>query len=226
MRAFILLLFISQLSFFSVYAQCEDCAPTTEDIDYCFTDARFGIRCAQFIEKSDYFIFSTKKSKSYKLPIIKEGENHVDYLLTQITEKTAKLSAIDVLFLEVALETWNVEKTKIGFDFTDSGLGIKILEQGNGDIPAKGDEIVVHYKGMLENGEVFDSSYDRGTPLTFPIGVGRVIDGWDEGLTSIPVGTKAILRIPPEIGYGERSIGRIPANSTLYFEVELIDIVD
>ena len=81
----------------------------------------------------------------------------------------------------------------------------------------------VHYTGLLETGFKFDSSHDRGKPFSFPLGLGRVIKGWDEAIALMSKGEKRTLIIPPELGYGSRSKGKIPSNSTLIFEVELID---
>ncbi|KAI0402881.1 hypothetical protein F4802DRAFT_336526 [Xylaria palmicola] len=89
----------------------------------------------------------------------------------------------------------------------------------------KGDSIEVHYRGTLAaNGNKFDASYDRGTPFGFPLGAGRVIKGWDEGLLDMCIGEKRTLTIPPELGYGNRGMGPIPAGSTLVFETELMGI--
>ena len=107
----------------------------------------------------------------------------------------------------------------------DSGLKTIIHIEGTGEMPSVGDEIVVHYKGLLADGTEFDSSHSRGTPFTFVVGQGRVIKGWDEALLKMKVGEKRTLIIPPELGYGERGAGAaIPPNSTLIFEVELIKI--
>ena len=108
---------------------------------------------------------------------------------------------------------------------TASGLKYTDLVEGTGAIPQAGKTVTVHYKGTLENGKQFDSSYDRRVPADFRIGVGAVIKGWDEGLTSMKVGGKRRLVIPPNLGYGPQ--GRppdIPGNSTLIFEVELLDV--
>ncbi|KAI1737788.1 hypothetical protein F4680DRAFT_206324 [Xylaria scruposa] len=89
----------------------------------------------------------------------------------------------------------------------------------------KGDSIEVHYRGTLAaNGNKFDASYDRGTPFGFQLGGGRVIQGWEEGLLDMCIGEKRTLTIPPELGYGNRGMGPIPAGSTLVFETELMGI--
>ncbi|MGV8058270.1 MAG: peptidylprolyl isomerase [Smithellaceae bacterium] len=105
-----------------------------------------------------------------------------------------------------------------------SGLMYVVLVEGVGDkTPKPGTAVSVHYSGRLLNGKKFDSSLDRGKPLQFPVGIGRVINGWDEALLSMKKGEKRILIIPPHLGYGEMRIGPIPPNSLLVFEVELLD---
>ena len=107
----------------------------------------------------------------------------------------------------------------------DSGLKTIVHKEGTGKNPIPGDNITVHYKGLLADGTEFDSSHSRGTPFTFIVGQGRVIPGWDEGLLYMKVGEKRTLIIPSELGYGERGAGgTIPPNATLIFEVELIKI--
>ena len=108
-------------------------------------------------------------------------------------------------------------------EVTESGLRMIIHKKGDGQKPQSGQTVEVHYSGMLENGTKFDSSVDRQRPFTFPIGQGRVIKGWDEGLALMSKGEKRTLIIPPDLGYGDRDMGRIPPNSTLIFEVELIN---
>lgn len=87
-----------------------------------------------------------------------------------------------------------------------------------------GDFISVHYEGKLEDGTVFDSSYSRGQPITFQLGIGQVIQGWDQGLTRMCIGEKRKLTIPSHLAYGDRGIGPIPAKATLVFVAELVDI--
>ncbi len=110
---------------------------------------------------------------------------------------------------------------------TGSGLQFCEIERGRGDAPKAGQTIVVHYTGWLESdGTKFDSSLDRGQPFEFTIGLGQVIGGWDEGLATMQVGGKRRLIIPPDLAYGESGAGggAIPANATLIFDVELLDI--
>ena len=112
---------------------------------------------------------------------------------------------------------------------TPTGLQITDSKAGTGATPKTGQTCVMHYTGWLyENGakgKKFDSSVDRGQPFEFPIGVKRVIAGWDEGVATMKVGGKRTLIIPPQLGYGARGAGGvIPPNATLIFEVELLDV--
>jgi len=112
----------------------------------------------------------------------------------------------------------NVVKTASGLEYVD-------LVEGKGASPQKGQMVIVHYTGWLTDGKKFDSSRDRNEPFAFQIGVGQVIRGWDEGVSTMKVGGKRKLTIPPDLGYGKRGAGGvIPPNATLVFDVELLDI--
>ena len=108
---------------------------------------------------------------------------------------------------------------------TDSGLQIKEIECGEGEEAQKGDTLEVHYEGRLEDGTKFDASRDHGSTFEFQVGAGQVIQGWDEGLIGMKIGGKRELTIPPDLGYGAAGAPpAIPPNSTLIFEIELVDI--
>jgi len=114
---------------------------------------------------------------------------------------------------------------KEGYDLRSPRFVKTTVKAGNSDQPKKGDTVHVHYVGTLANGDKFDSSRDRGKCFTFVVGIGSVIKGWDEGLLQMTVGEKANLVCPPDYAYGADSPSpKIPANSTLYFEVELLQI--
>ncbi|GLB49917.1 peptidylprolyl isomerase [Neptunitalea lumnitzerae] len=118
-----------------------------------------------------------------------------------------------------------LEKLAAGFDKTDSGLRYKIIQKGNGVKAEKGKTVSVHYKGMFEDGGVFDSSFKRNQPIDFTLGVGQVISGWDEGIALLQVGDKARFVIPSHLAYGSRGAGGvIPPNATLIFDVELVNV--
>ncbi|MBF4982815.1 peptidylprolyl isomerase [Nonlabens mediterrranea] len=119
----------------------------------------------------------------------------------------------------------DLDEIAAGFDKTDSGLRYKIIQEGNGAKAESGKTVSVHYKGMLPNGKVFDSSFERKQPIDFQLGAGQVIAGWDEGIALLKVGDKARLVIPSHIGYGSAGAGGvIPPNATLVFDVELVGI--
>ncbi|QDU35750.1 FKBP-type 22 kDa peptidyl-prolyl cis-trans isomerase [Maioricimonas rarisocia] len=110
------------------------------------------------------------------------------------------------------------------FKTTDSGLKYRILEEGTGTKPTSADTVKCHYRGWLDDGTEFDSSYQRGEPATFPLG--GVIPGWTEGLQLVSEGGKIELEIPSELGYGQRGAPPvIPPGATLHFEVELLEVL-
>ena len=111
-----------------------------------------------------------------------------------------------------------------GMKKTESGLFYNITKEGTGLSPSKGSKVSVHYKGSLIDGTVFDSSYQRNEPIEFSVGIGQVIQGWDEGIMLLKKGASARFVIPSDLGYGAQGAGaNIPPNSTLIFDVELID---
>lgn len=118
-----------------------------------------------------------------------------------------------------------LEEVAAGFDKTDSGLRYKIINKGSGSKAEKGQTVSVHYKGSLLDGTEFDSSYKRNAPIDFPLGMGNVIAGWDEGIALLQVDDKARFVIPPHLGYGAQGAGGvIPPNATLIFDVELVGV--
>lgn len=118
-----------------------------------------------------------------------------------------------------------LEKLAAGFQKTESGLRYQIIQKGNGKQAEKGKKVSVHYQGALDNGQVFDSSYKRKQPIEFTLGVGQVIEGWDEAIALLKVGDKARFVIPSYLGYGSRGAGGvIPPDATLVFDVELMDV--
>lgn len=107
---------------------------------------------------------------------------------------------------------------------TESGLKYLDLLEGFGRTPIKGQRLIVHYTGYLENGTKFDSSYDQDRPFEFVLGSGQVIKGWEEGLATMKVGGKRKLVVPPHLAYGDKGRkGKIPPNATLIFEIELLN---
>ena len=133
-------------------------------------------------------------------------------------------------FVAEAMPAFQFEED--GLKTASSGLRYADVVVGTGASPTKGQTIQAHYTGRLTNGRVFDSSYDRGSPLKFKVGVRQVIQGWDdgilgaEGIEGMKVGGKRVLIIPPELGYGARGAGGvIPGNATLQFDVELVAVL-
>jgi FKBP-type peptidyl-prolyl cis-trans isomerase len=175
-----------------------------------------------------------------------EGQDVVDAV-----EGNDALESIEIIRVGEAAEKWNaieafrtfegsrakrieeqkrmaeeaLEKLAAGFQKTESGLRYQIIQKGNGTQAEKGKKVSVHYQGALENGQVFDSSYKRKQPIDFTLGMGQVIEGWDEGISLLQVGDKARFVIPSYLGYGSRGAGGvIPPDATLVFDVELMDV--
>lgn len=122
----------------------------------------------------------------------------------------------------VIVKMWDVDSTKL--KTTKSGLKYAIISEGEGEYADSGKVVTVHYSGFLTDSTKFDSSVERDDPFSFLLGAGQVIPGWEEGLKLMKKGGKARFVVPPELGYGGINVGTIPPNSTLIFDVELIDV--
>lgn len=163
-----------------------------------------------------------------KVSIFSKGDEYKGYDAAKtFNEGKAKIAASNKAMAEKAEADAKkaLEDLKVGMQVTASGLYYKITKKTEGKSPKVGDNISVHYAGKLTNGTEFDSSFKRGEPLEFPVGTGRVIKGWDEGILLLKEGETATLLIPPAMGYGERGAGGvIPANAWLIFDVELVKV--
>lgn len=146
------------------------------------------------------------------------GRNRQARIIAIIIVAVLAVSAIAYLYAK--------RSSNVGTEVTTaSGLKYIDIEEGTGVSPRTGQTVSVHYTGTLQDGKKFDSSVDRGQPYVFRIGTGAVIKGWDEGLMTMKVGGKRKLIIPPNLGYGLRgNPPNIPGNSTLLFDVELLDV--
>lgn len=138
-----------------------------------------------------------------------------------------KKCLLNLLLLGLLISCASTPKDRIDYDLfreTDSGLRYRITSHGRGLQPKEGELVTIHYVGTLEDGTVIDSTRRREEPFTFVLADGEVIDGMDEAVSLMRQGDTAEFIIPPELAYGERQVGLIPPNSTLHFEIELIDI--
>ncbi len=162
--------------------------------------------------------------KIIEIDIIRKGENAKKFdskaIFDKLLEKLEKQAAEKAKKAKEA-----IDELKKGAKVTSSGLAYKIIKKGTGAKAEAGMTVSVHYTGKLSNGTKFDSSYDRNQPIEFELGRGRVIKGWDEGISLLNVGSKATFIIPPDLAYGARGAGGvIPPNATLIFDVELVEI--
>lgn len=144
--------------------------------------------------------------------------------ILRIGEEAKKFNANKAFMGKKISFIQQLEKDKSSTIKTQSGLKYILRRKGTGRKPVIGNTVEVHYTGYLENGTKFDSSVDRGRPLIFQVGLGKVIKGWDEALLDMRAGEKRRIIIPPHLGYGSRGIGPIPPNSVLIFDVELISV--
>ncbi len=163
-----------------------------------------------------------------KVSIFSKGDEYKGYDAAKtFTEGKGKIAANNKAMAEKAEAEAKkaLEDLKAGMQVTESGLYYKITKKTEGKAAKAGDNVQVHYAGKLTNGTEFDSSFKRNEPLEFPVGTGRVIKGWDEGILLLKEGETATLLIPPAMGYGERGAGGvIPPNAWLIFDVELVKV--
>ncbi|GAB1542779.1 FKBP-type peptidyl-prolyl cis-trans isomerase [Scytonema sp. NUACC21] len=157
------------------------------------------------------------------------GDKQTTATAAQLSEITTASTQVvtenNTLIASKAMSDANKAKPDANVVTTPSGLKYVEIKEGTGATPKTGQTVVVHYTGTLENGKKFDSSRDRNQPFSFKLGVGQVIKGWDEGLSTMKVGGRRQLTIPANLGYGARGAGGvIPPNATLIFDVELLDI--
>ena len=167
---------------------------------------------------------------------VAQGDNLESVEIIRVGDEAQKWNAIEAfiglkgarLKREAALKAESeakMEQLAAGFDKTESGLRYKMIQKGEGKRAEAGKTVSVHYEGSLENGKVFDSSYPRKKPIEFKLGIGQVIEGWDEGIALLQVGDKARFVIPSDLAYGPSGAGgAIPPNATLIFDVELMDV--
>ncbi|QEC54084.1 peptidylprolyl isomerase [Anseongella ginsenosidimutans] len=190
---------------------------------------------ATFHMKSDSLFstdttFTPGMAKPPRPPFIRPGSNvtmvvKVEEVKTkeeieqELKEKRDKQTGLEADTINQYIEEHDLEVKK-----TPAGIQYHISNETDGPRPTSGDTVVVHYTGTLLDGTKFDSSYDRGEPISFALVKGAVIDGWYEGIPLFRKGEKGILIIPSAYGYGEFGSGPIPSNSPLVFEVELVDI--
>ena len=162
--------------------------------------------------------------KIIEIDIIRKGENAKKFDSKAIFDK--ELEKLEKQAAEKAKKAKEaIDALKKGAKVTSSGLAYKIIKKGTGAKAEAGKTVSVHYTGKLSDGTKFDSSYDRNQPIEFELGRGRVIKGWDEGISLLNVGSKATFIIPPDLAYGARGAGGvIPPNATLIFDVELVEI--
>lgn len=196
-----------------------DC-PTAFQSDWCQLEGNYAVG---FDQAATDFKFLNGKGKVVTLPVPAAQEEAAIRSAFGNKKIYKSLTPDEINVLTALTLNWNQNQFYMGYETTASGLGYKMLANGTGKKPEAGKKVKVHYRGTLEDGSVFDSSFERGQPIEFTLGVGQVIKGWDEGIQLFPVGSKGVLRIPSNLGYGAFGAPPvIPPNATLYFEIEVV----
>ncbi len=167
-------------------------------------------------------IRATYNNQELAMTVEEAGQVRKEYIEKMQAEKQAEAAAAGQTNLVAGQKFLAENATKEGVQTTASGLQYKVVTMGTGAKPAATNTVKVHYRGTLLDGTEFDSSYARNEPISFALN--RVIPGWTEGVQLMPVGSKFMFYIAPDLAYGEGGGGPIPPNSTLVFEVELLDI--
>ncbi len=184
---------------------------------------KFILNTGSFIKGSDEGIVGMKTGGIRTMIIpskLAYGEAGVGFIPPN-TDLKVVIELLEVKDKGIA-KMWEVDSTL--FKTTASGLKYAVISQGDGLLIEAGKVVTVHYSGYLQDGTMFDSSVERDEPIQFVVGQGQVIPGWDEGMQLLKMGDKARFIIPPQLGYGEMQLEKIPVNSTLIFDTEVIDV--
>jgi peptidylprolyl isomerase len=184
---------------------------------------KFILNTGSFIKGSDEGIIGMKTGGIRTMIIpskLAYGEAGVGFIPPN-TDLKVVIELLEVKDKGIA-KMWEVDSTL--FKTTASGLKYAVISQGDGLPIEAGKVVTVHYSGYLQDGTMFDSSVERDEPIQFVVGQGQVIPGWDEGMQLLKMGDKARFIIPPQLGYGEMQLEKIPVNSTLIFDTEVIDV--
>ncbi len=212
---FFALLFCSNSA---VFAQCKDCTPIKEKMGECFTHAGFSGYCAYFKQGSSYFYFQNAKKKTSKLALA--GHEEVGYFVRLVENN--KLKPKDLLFVQEALKFWdNKQPQTEEFRVQDSGLAWKISQEGKGEIPQAGEKLKLRYRLLSKEKMLIDQQID--TPFEVVLEQTTLIKGIVEALTLARKGSTLWLKIPSHLAFGEKTYGNIPANSTLFCELEILE---
>ena len=185
--------------------------------------AKFVLGTSSFVKGIDEGIVGMKKG-GVRTIIIPSELAYADKGIGGIPPNTDLKMTIELLDVKdrIVAKPWDVPESK--FKSTPSGLKYAVVKDGSGDYADSGDVVTVNYSGYLENGNLFDSSVERDEPISFVLGMQQVMKGWEEGLRLMKEGSKVRFIIPPELAYGRIALEKIPANSTLIFDVEMLDI--